>query len=74
MKKIVHQRKKCIGCGSCVMACPEFFMMDKDGMATLKNSKEVNGNFELLVEEENCAKDAAFMCPVKIIKIEDQNQ
>lgn len=74
MKKIVQQRKNCIGCGSCIMACPEFFMIDMDGLATLKNSKEINGNFELLVENENCAKDAALMCPVKIIKIVETDQ
>lgn len=71
MKKIVHQRKKCAGCSSCVMACPEFFIMDKDGLATLKNSMEVGENFELVVENEKCAKNAAFMCPVKIIKVEE---
>lgn len=73
MKKIVHQRKKCISCGSCIIACPEFFIMDKDGIATLKNSKEVSENFELVVENEKCAKDAEFMCPVKIIKVEETN-
>lgn len=74
MKKIVHQRKKCIGCSSCAMVCQEFFIMDKDGSATLKNSREVGGNFELVVENTKCAKDAAFMCPVKIIKIEEVDQ
>lgn len=74
MPKIIHQRKKCIGCGACAAICPKFFEINKkDGLAVLKNSKKVGENFELKVDKLECLKDAAEMCPLKIIKIEDQN-
>jgi ferredoxin len=73
MVKIVHQRKKCAGCGICAAMCPDFFEMDsKDNLARLKNSKEIGDHFELKVENADYVKDAASMCPVKIIKIENQ--
>lgn len=60
MKKISHDRKKCIRCGICASVCPEMFEISKkDGRATLKNSKEMK-----------CAEEAADVCPVGIIKIE----
>jgi len=72
MPKIIHQRKKCIGCGTCAAVCPKFFEMSKkDGFATLKGSKKagVGEEFELKIDKIDCVKDAAEMCPVKIIKI-----
>jgi len=70
MPKIIHQRKKCISCGACAAVCPKFFEMnEKDGLATLKNSKKIGKDFELRVDKVDCLKDAAEMCPVKIIKI-----
>jgi ferredoxin len=72
MPKIIHQRKKCIGCGACAATCPDFFEMSKkDGFATLKGSKKigVGEEFELNIDKIDCVKDAAEMCPVKIIKI-----
>lgn len=74
MPKIIHQREKCIGCGTCAAVCPKFFEMDKkDGLATLKGSKKAGmktaKEFELKVDKIDCLKDAAEMCPVKIIKI-----
>ena len=70
MAKIIHQIKKCTGCGVCASVCPIFFEMDyKNNLARLKNSKKTKDYFELTVENPNCAKDAASMCPVKIIKI-----
>ncbi len=70
MPKIIHQRKKCIGCGACVAVCPKFFKIDeKNSLARLKNSKKVSNNFELEVEDIDCIKEAAEMCPLKIITI-----
>jgi len=71
MPKIVHQRKKCIGCGTCAAVCPKFFEIDeKDNLATLKNSKKSGDNFELKVDKIDCLKEAADTCPIEIIKIE----
>ena len=72
MLKIIHERDKCIGCGACASVCPGIFeMSEKDGLATLKNSQEKNGAFELEIEEPGCTKEAADVCPIRIIKIED---
>jgi ferredoxin len=71
MAKIEHIRDKCIGCGTCVGICSEFWEMKDDGKASLKNSTlnpETN-NYELEVEEIGCNKDAAASCPTQIIKI-----
>jgi ferredoxin len=32
-------KKKCIGCGSCVALCPKVFELDNDGKAKVKNEK-----------------------------------
>lgn len=52
---------KCIGCGSCVNACPECFQMD----GTVSKVKDENctcSNCEL--------KDVADACPVGAISVE----
>ena len=70
MAKIVHEREKCIGCGSCAALCPKFFEMVDDGKAKLLNSeKNAEGNDELEVEEVGCIQEAADACPVQIIHI-----
>lgn len=71
MSKIILEREKCIGCGSCVALCPKFFELAEDGKAILKGSKknEKTGNFELEVEDLECIKEAAETCPMQIIKI-----
>jgi len=70
MPKIVQEREKCIGCGSCAALCPKFFEMADDGKAKLLNSeKNAEGNDELEVEKVECAQEAADACPVQIIHI-----
>lgn len=68
--RIILERPKCIGCGSCVAVCEKFFEMAEDGLSHLKDSKkDEQGNEELEVSEADCAKEAAEICPVQIIKI-----
>jgi ferredoxin len=70
MAKIIHEREKCIGCGSCAALCPKFFEMADDGKAKLLNSeKNAEGNDELEVEDVGCVQEAADACPVQIIHI-----
>ena len=69
--KIVQERSRCIGCGSCAAVCQRFFEMGEDGLANLKNAKEASGeDFELETEDADCAKEAAEICLVQIIKVE----
>lgn len=73
--KIVHQRKKCIGCNSCVTIAPQNWTMDqKEGKARLvggrkKGTVYVGDMFDCDLEaNKKCAK----ACPMNIIKIENQ--
>ncbi len=72
MPKIILQREKCIGCGSCVVLCPKFWKMSEDGKSQLLNSKKnpKTGNWELEVKDIHCNQDAVDVCPVQIIHIE----
>lgn len=70
--KIIHEKSKCIGCGTCAAICPEFFEMDeKDNLAELKNSQIDEDGNEVLETKENkeCLKEASEVCPVQIIHI-----
>lgn len=70
--KIILERAKCIGCGSCSALCPSYFKLDDDGLAVLKgayNNKDEQV-LEIQEHEVGCAKEAAEVCPVQIIKIE----
>ncbi len=61
MFKIIQDREKCIGCGACVSVCDNW-KMDDDGKAKPKKTE---------VEEVGCNKEAAEICPVQCIKIEE---
>jgi ferredoxin len=68
--KIILEREKCIGCGSCAALCPKYWEMAEDNKSTLLGSKENSeGNFELEVKEPGCSREAADSCPVQIIHI-----
>lgn len=71
MPKIIQEREKCIGCGSCAAVCPEFFILDeKDGLATLIKGKAVKGKFEREIKKiDTSIKDAVSICPLEIIQI-----
>lgn len=83
--KIILDRNKCIGCGSCAAICPKFFEMAQDGKSHLINSqpaqsvggpvrpsgeKDAQGIESFEVENADCAKDAADVCPVQAISVE----
>ena len=69
--KILVERSKCIGCGSCAALCPKMWEMAEDGKSFLKNSTtdRETGNQELEIENLECAQEAADACPVQIIHI-----
>ncbi len=72
MVKVIQQRDKCIGCGTCVAVCPDFWQMDNDGKSKLKGSRDAGkSKFELEVEEVGCNKEAVSSCPVQIITVEE---
>jgi len=71
MAKIIQQHDKCIGCGTCVAVCADFFEMGTDGKAKLKGAKDAGeSKLELETENPGCCKEAATSCPVQIIIVE----
>lgn len=74
MAKIVHYRKNCIGCGSCVEHASCYWAMSRfDGKADLKNAKNKKGVFVRTISEFEVEENikAAQDCPVSIIKVYD---
>lgn len=69
--KIILDKIKCIGCGSCVNLCPQFFEMSEEGKSHLKDSKPDSQTEEKETVELGCAKDAEEACPVQAIKTND---
>jgi len=73
MKKIIQKHEDCIGCGTCVVLCPDFWETDNDGKVKPKigQKNEKTGDYEFEVEEDKigCNKEAEESCPVGIIKI-----
>lgn len=69
--KIILEREKCIGCGSCMALCPKYFEIIDDGKSSVKNAKRdpKTGNDELEVKKTECAQEAADNCPVQCIHI-----
>lgn len=71
MAKIILERQKCIGCGSCQAVCSKYWQMGDDGKTKLLGSVNQGENFELEVTEVGCNKEAAEACPVQCIRIEE---
>ncbi len=71
MVKIIHEREKCIGCGSCMALCPKYWEMAEDGKSKILGSKvnQKSGNYELEIDNAECNQDAVDSCPVECIKI-----
>ncbi len=74
--KVIHERPKCIACGSCAAVAPEHWEMNaNDGLADLKNCS-MEGENEVKEADENEAvkhREAAEVCPVQIIRVEKLN-
>lgn len=68
--KIILERPRCIGCGSCAAVCDRYFEMGDDNLAKIKGGRMAGENMELETSEVGCAKDATEICPVQIIRIE----
>jgi len=67
-----HDRPNCIGCAACEAVAPDFWEMNEDGKADIKNGKNLDNEWqELGVEEKDYTinKEAADSCPVNVIHI-----
>ena len=54
------ERDKCIGSGACVIACPEVFGQDDDGLVVLLNDTPP-------LELQDRVVDASKACPASVI-------
>ena len=63
--KIIFEREKCIGCGSCQAVCPKYWQLGEDNKADFLGPEEI--------EEAGCNQEAVDSCPVQCIHIEDRN-
>ncbi len=73
MIRISHHRIKCIGCNYCVEVAPNTWQMEEyDGKALLKNTTNKKGFYTKITgdDEYQANKEAADICPVKIITVE----
>ncbi len=71
MKKIILERNKCMGCGTCAVVCSSCFEMSEDGRSTLKEGKGGEEEMEKEIENCECAEEAAQSCPVQCIHVEE---
>ena len=62
--KITVEQDICIASGACVLACPEVFQQDEDGLVVLVTD-------EPLSEFEDAAREAMAACPAAVIAIEE---
>jgi ferredoxin len=61
-KKIIVNKEKCIGCGTCIALAPEIFEIDNAGKSNIKKSSKIN---------EETLKLAIDSCPTQAIKTEN---
>jgi len=60
--KVEIDKETCIGCSSCEVVCPDFFEISDENKAIFKEKKD---------GDKECIKEAADICPVQSIKIEE---
>ncbi|HLC93210.1 MAG TPA: ferredoxin [archaeon] len=69
--KIIYDRNNCVAAGPCAAVDNEHFKINADdGKADLIGGKEVSpGVFELEVDSDDLANQAAAVCPAAVISI-----
>ena len=61
MTKVTVDAEVCIGCGSCVSACPECFELNEDGKS------------KVIAQVCSCdLEEVALDCPVQAIEVTDE--
>ena len=73
-RKIIHTRKRCIGCNACVEIAPQTWVIsEEDGQSNLIGAKQKGDLFigEIFECDVEANKTAADACPMNIIKVED---
>ncbi|MEU6183870.1 ferredoxin [Streptomyces coeruleorubidus] len=63
--RIHLDREKCIGSGQCVLAAPEWFDQDDDGIAVVLQD-------DLVGDDADEVEQAAFTCPALAIALDSE--
>jgi ferredoxin len=75
MVSVTIERETCVSCGSCYETCPDFFEENPDdSISQVKKEFRKGDNIgegEAPPEMAACVRDAADLCPVEIIHVED---
>jgi ferredoxin len=75
--RVEYDRENCIGAGACVAANSDWWSIDADGKANLKNAVfDAEKKLWILeLEEADVQKqvDAAGVCPVTVIHVYDKD-
>lgn len=73
--KVIIERSTCVSCGTCQETCPDLFEQNPDdSFSQIVEKYRLNGNIAEGTppeELEACAREAADLCPVQIIMIEE---
>ncbi len=73
--KVTIDRQACVSCGTCWDECPGFFEQDPDDSFSRVIEQFRNGGSPAegtpSGDLEPCAREAADLCPVQIINIEE---
>ena len=65
--KVVIDKEKCIGCGSCAVVCPDYFeLRNDDNKAYIKE-----GMVGREKDHQTCIKEAVEICPVEAIELKE---
>ncbi len=67
--KIILDKAKCIGCGTCWSLCDKLFEQGGDGKSNLIDGSDSKNEQEKEITDVGCAKSAVDTCPVQCIKI-----
>ena len=73
MKQIRHKQKECVGCDACAELAPQYFKIDDDGKARLRQLKNQAQSYDFgLVFPDDLAQvqAAADSCAVQIISVQ----
>jgi len=68
--KIILDKEKCIGCGTCESICNEIFAAGDDSKAHLKGAAQQQMTEETEIGQSPCAEEAADSCAVQAIQIQ----
>jgi ferredoxin len=75
MATVTIKREDCTSCTTCWSTCPEVFEEDPaDGMSRIKEAFRISGDpgkGKVPDEHYNCVQEAATVCPVEIINVEE---